>query len=202
MSAPPTAAVSVYPLMKLSKVFKPKYPAATAGTAGAAAKNPPRAARFIPSKEPLIRCRPGSMRGLDDTFPASLRKATIEPVNVTPPFPYQYQHRGYTGHETKSIPIRTPRYAVTRCSVVRWSPAVPITLPMLVSTAARPTTECNAATICGSSVAVMRRPMIAPTVPPIAATPANCASTSGGKPTAAREARMPEPTPRIPSALP
>ena len=102
----------------------------------------------------------------------------------------------------KSIPMRTPRYAVTRCSVERWSPAAPITLPMLVSTAARPTTECNAATICGSSVAVMRRPMIAPTVPPIAATPANCASTSRGKPTAAREARMPEPTPRIPSALP
>ena len=77
-----------------------------------------------------------------------------------------------------------------------------MTLPILVRTAARPTTECNAATICGSSVAVMRRPMIAPTVPPILATAANCASISGGKPTAAREARMPEPTPRIPSVLP
>ncbi len=48
----------------------------------------------------------------------------------------------------------------------------------------------------------MRRPMIVPTVPPIVATAANCASTSGEKPTAAREARIPEPTPRIPSVLP
>jgi len=74
--------------MKLSKAFKPKYPAAIAGTAGAAAKNPPKAARFKPSIEPLIRCRPGSVRGLDDIFPASLRNATIEPVKVTPPFPH------------------------------------------------------------------------------------------------------------------
>jgi len=87
MSAPPTAAVSVYPFIKLSSVFRPRYPAATAGTAGAAAKNPPIAARFTPSKEPLIRCRAGSMRGLDDIFPASLRNATIDPVNVTPPPP-------------------------------------------------------------------------------------------------------------------
>jgi hypothetical protein len=48
----------------------------------------------------------------------------------------------------------------------------------------------------------MRRPMIVPTVPPTVATAANCASTSGGKPTAAREARIPELTPRIPSTLP
>jgi hypothetical protein len=72
--------------MKLSSVFKPRNPAATAGTAGAAAKNPPMAARFTPRRELLMRCRPGSIRGLDDTFPASLRKATIEPVNVTPPY--------------------------------------------------------------------------------------------------------------------
>jgi hypothetical protein len=43
------------------------------------------AARFIPRRELLMRCRPGSARGLDDIFPASLKKATIEPVNVTPP---------------------------------------------------------------------------------------------------------------------
>jgi hypothetical protein len=87
MSAPPTAAVSVYPLMKLSKAFKPKYPAATAGTAGAATKNPPMAARFTPIRELLMRWRPGRVSGRDDIFPASLRKATIDPVNVTPPFP-------------------------------------------------------------------------------------------------------------------
>jgi len=72
--------------MKLSSVFKPRYAAATVGTVGAAAKNAPIAARFPPSREELMRCRPGSIRGLDDIFPASLRKATIDPVNVTPPF--------------------------------------------------------------------------------------------------------------------
>ncbi len=71
--------------MKLSSVFKPRYPAATAGTAGAALKNPPIVTMFAPSKELLMRCRPGSMSGLDAIFPASLRNATIEPVNVTPP---------------------------------------------------------------------------------------------------------------------
>lgn len=37
-----------------------------------------------------------------------------------------------------------------------------ITLPALVSTAARPTTECKAATVCGSPVGVIRRPINAP----------------------------------------
>ena len=44
--------------------------------------------------------------------------------------------------------------------------------------------------------------MIVPTIPPIVATVANRTSTSGGKPTAAREARIPELTPRTPSAFP
>lgn len=44
--------------------------------------------------------------------------------------------------------------------------------------------------------------MIAPTVPPIAATAINWARTSGGNPTAAREARIPELTPKMPSTLP
>lgn len=73
---------------------------------------------------------------------------------------------------------------------------------MLVRTAARPTTECSAATICGSSVAVIRRPSIVPMVAPIADTLANWTSTAGGKPTAASEDRMPEPTPRIPNMFP
>lgn len=37
---------------------------------------------------------------------------------------------------------------------------------------------------------------------PTPATPMNCASTSGGKPTAAKDARIPELTPSIPSAFP
>jgi hypothetical protein len=43
-----------------------------------------------------------------------------------------------------------------------------ITLPMLVSTAANPTTLCKAATVCGSDVGVMRRPIIAPKAPRLA----------------------------------
>ena len=37
-----------------------------------------------------------------------------------------------------------------------------ITLPILVNTAAKPTTECKAATVCGRSVGVIRRPINAP----------------------------------------
>jgi hypothetical protein len=44
--------------------------------------------------------------------------------------------------------------------------------------------------------------MIVPTVPPIAATVENWTKTAGEKPTAAKEDRIPDPTPRIPSALP
>lgn len=73
---------------------------------------------------------------------------------------------------------------------------------MLVKTAARPTTECNAATIWGSSMAVMRLPMTVPIVPPMADTAANWISTSGENPTAASDAKMPEPTPKIPRIFP
>lgn len=44
------------------------------------------------------------------------------------------------------VPIRTPRYAVTMWRVVR-SSTWPMALPILVRTAARPTTECRAATV-------------------------------------------------------
>jgi hypothetical protein len=73
---------------------------------------------------------------------------------------------------------------------------------MLVKTAARPTTECSAATICGSSVAVILLPISVPMPPPKAARPANCTNTSAGKPTAAREASIPDPTPSMPRTLP
>lgn len=44
--------------------------------------------------------------------------------------------------------------------------------------------------------------MYSPTMLPTPATPTNCASTSTGNPTAARDARMPELTPKIPRAFP
>lgn len=86
MSAPPIAAVVVKPLMKLSTVFAPRKPAATRGAEGAMAKNAPIDAMFAPSNELLIRCFAGSAIGLDDIFPASFKNATMEPVNVIPPW--------------------------------------------------------------------------------------------------------------------
>lgn len=47
--------------------------------------NAPIVAKLAPRSEELIKCRPGRIFGLDRMRPASLRKATIEPVKVTPP---------------------------------------------------------------------------------------------------------------------
>lgn len=85
ISAPPMAAVVVYPFKKLSIVFAPKQVAAIAGDAGAMDRKALIVNIFPPSKLELITWRPGRIFGLDDMRPASLRKATIDPVKVTPP---------------------------------------------------------------------------------------------------------------------
>jgi hypothetical protein len=85
ISAPPIAAVVVYPFRKLSMVLEPRHAAAIAGAPGAIETNAPMVAMFAPSNEELTKCLPGKILGLDDIRPASLRKATIEPVKVTPP---------------------------------------------------------------------------------------------------------------------
>jgi hypothetical protein len=85
MSAPPIAAVVVYPFKKLSRVFAPRQAAAIPGLAGAKVTNAPIVATLVPSKVELRRCRPGRTSGLDDMRPASFKNATIEPVKVTPP---------------------------------------------------------------------------------------------------------------------
>jgi hypothetical protein len=199
MSAPPIAAVVVNPLIKLSMVLAPRNDAATRGAEGARERKPAMVRAFAPNRELLTKCFPGSVKGFEDMRPANFKNATIEPVKVIPP--------GFRVSCTsfmcgpKDLPITTPRYAVTRCKVEICEGSAR-TLPILVKTAASPTTECNAATICGSSVAVTRLPIIEPTVPPMAATPANWARTAGGKPTAANEDKIPELTPRIPKALP
>lgn len=54
--------------------------------------------------------------------------------------------------------MRTPKYAVTRCSVVACS-RPDITLPIEVKTAAKPTTEWRAATVWGRSVGVILLPI-------------------------------------------
>lgn len=48
--------------------------------------------------------------------------------------------------KSKYSPIRTPKYAVTICKIETWAISA-ITLPILVRTAASPTTECSAATV-------------------------------------------------------
>ena len=80
MSAPPMVEVSVTPLTKLSAALAVKNPAATAGAAGAATRKPPIVAIFVVSKPMLVQWRPGSLKGLDDMLPASLRYAIIEPL--------------------------------------------------------------------------------------------------------------------------
>jgi hypothetical protein len=42
-------------------------------------------ATLVAKRVEFMTCLPGSMSGLEDILPASLRKATIEPVNVMPP---------------------------------------------------------------------------------------------------------------------
>ena len=85
MSAPPMAAVVVYPLMKLSTVLAPRKDAATTGVVGIIDKKPAMVNTFAPNRELFTKCPPGSARGLDDIRPASFKNATIEPVNVIPP---------------------------------------------------------------------------------------------------------------------
>jgi hypothetical protein len=79
------AAVVVKPLRKLSTVFAARHVAATAGAPGAMATNAPMVATLAPRSDEFTRCRPGRTFGREDMRPASLRKATIEPVKVTPP---------------------------------------------------------------------------------------------------------------------
>ena len=83
--APPTAAVVVYPLIKLKTAFVPRNPAARTGVTGAIDRKPAMDSALAPKSELLIRCRRGSIKGLEDMRPANFKKATIDPVKVMPP---------------------------------------------------------------------------------------------------------------------
>ena len=88
ISAPPIAAVVVYPFKKLRTAFPARHPAAINGAPGAMVINVPIVAILRPKRELLRAWRgPGSLIGFEDMRPASLRNATIEPVKVTPPIP-------------------------------------------------------------------------------------------------------------------
>jgi hypothetical protein len=75
----------VNPFKKLNTVFAPRHAAAMNGAFGAIVRKAPNVSAFAPRRLLFIRWRPGRMRGRDVILPASLRKATMEPVKVTPP---------------------------------------------------------------------------------------------------------------------
>ena len=85
MSAPPMAAVVVYPLMKLNTALVPRNDAATIGVVGAIDKKPAIVSAFAPRSVLLTKCFPGNIKGFDDMRAASFKNATIEPVKVIPP---------------------------------------------------------------------------------------------------------------------
>lgn len=105
MSAPPIAAVVVYPFKKLSAVFAPKHVAAMTGDAGAMVTKAPIVAILLPSRVELIKCRPGRIVGREDIRPASFINATMEPVKVTPPVNVSSYRSVISG----DLPIKTPR---------------------------------------------------------------------------------------------
>jgi hypothetical protein len=66
--------------------FPERHAAAMIGDPGAIARKVPMVATLRPRREELRKCRgPGILIGFEDMRPASLRKATTEPVKVTPP---------------------------------------------------------------------------------------------------------------------
>ena len=85
MSAPPIAAVVVNPFVKLRAAFAERHMAATAGAPGAMVTKAPIVAALAAKRLELMTWRPGRLIGLDPIRPESLKKATREPVNVTPP---------------------------------------------------------------------------------------------------------------------
>ena len=72
-------------MIKLSRVFAPRKPAATRGAEGAIVMKAPMEAMLVANNEELTKCLAGMWNGRDDMRPASLRNATTEPVKVIPP---------------------------------------------------------------------------------------------------------------------
>jgi hypothetical protein len=92
--------------MKLRAVLAARAPAAIRGAPGAMVTKALMVAMLAVSSPELRMCLPGRMVGLEDTLPASLRKATMEPVKVMPPaYVSRCVYQGYR----KDLPMRTPR---------------------------------------------------------------------------------------------
>ncbi len=66
-------------------VLAASAPAAIMGDPGAIVMKAPMVAALVARRLELMIWRPGRIRGREDILPASLRKATIEPVKVIPP---------------------------------------------------------------------------------------------------------------------
>lgn len=80
MSAPPIAADVVQPLAKDKAALPARHMAPIAGAVGAKVRKAPIVAALAASMPPLMRCRPGSMRGRELMRPASFRKARMDPI--------------------------------------------------------------------------------------------------------------------------
>ena len=66
-------------------MLAPRHAAAIIGAPGAIAIKAPMVPTLAARRDEFTMCRPGRTSGLEDMRPASLRKATTEPVKVTPP---------------------------------------------------------------------------------------------------------------------
>mmetsp|Transcript_7123 Transcript_7123/g.16245 ORF Transcript_7123/g.16245 Transcript_7123/m.16245 type:complete len:244 (-) Transcript_7123:1377-2108(-) len=184
VSADPIAVVMCAPRNAASpNVHASAFSAAFVATAGAASSH---MKYTLPTTQArLTRFFMGRATDLDGTKPDSLPKATIEPVKV-------------------SDPINVPAQIATLCPRSDAAAGCAANDAMLVTAAARPTSEWNAATSWGRSVMATRAAMIRPTAPPPASTAAQSRSAMADivGTIGAIVAATPSATPDEPSALP
>mmetsp|Transcript_46358 Transcript_46358/g.121650 ORF Transcript_46358/g.121650 Transcript_46358/m.121650 type:complete len:244 (+) Transcript_46358:1040-1771(+) len=138
MSAPPIDAVMCQPSAPDRPVIPSRHivPTAIVGFAMKRAMQP-----SVPTPMPMFSwSRMERASGAEDMLPLSLPKATIEPVAVTPPM---------TVAREMAV-VRRPS------SDSGWCAACSRKSPTPVKTAARPTSEWKAATVCGSDVGSTR----------------------------------------------
>ena len=138
MSAPPIEAVMCQPRPP-ERPAMPKSAAAPVAGPGLATNSPMQPSIAAPAAM-FIWSRPGSASAFESRLPLSLPKATSEPVAVTPPIIVA------SATEVR----RTPLSSSGECALCSKKSAMP------VKTAARPTSEWKAATVCGSEVGSTR----------------------------------------------
>mmetsp|Transcript_18045 Transcript_18045/g.51207 ORF Transcript_18045/g.51207 Transcript_18045/m.51207 type:complete len:309 (+) Transcript_18045:131-1057(+) len=178
ISPPPTLPTRCRPMaqaraatMTSSNTPKSPLPKLRKATIRATKSNkPPRFKKFFP----------GKFSALDDRFPFSFPKAMMLPVSVTPP--------------TKS-PNTAEMFSMLGTATGRDQKE-----PMEVTMAAKPTSEWNAATVCGRAMGLTLAPMTTPRVPPTASSTAAITRSSALRLTSV--ARRAPPTPSMPNLQP